>query len=105
MRSLKAGLAALSMLVAPAVLAGDLVIDPDVKTEFRTYVTKEKMKSYDMGSIKVGVAVPSTYELQPVPDVIVKKTPKLKGYRYVKVGDRIAIVEPSTRKVVTFIEG
>jgi Protein of unknown function (DUF1236) len=105
MRSLTIGLAALSMLLAPAAFAGDLVIEPNAKTEFWTYVTKEKVKSYDLGFVRVGVPVPATYELQPVPHVIVKKWPKLKDYRYVKVGERIAIVEPTTRKVVTFIEG
>jgi hypothetical protein len=42
--------------------------------------------------------------LHRVPDVIVTKCPKLKKYRYVRVGKRIAVVSPSTRKIVKFID-
>ncbi len=55
-------------------------------------------------NIVVGANLPDTYELAPVPDVIVTKYPKLKSYRYVRVGKRIAIVSPKTRKVVKFID-
>jgi hypothetical protein len=91
------------MLIAPAAYADDIVIDPGVDVEFRTHVEKDKVRVYE-GDVVVGAELPGDYELAPVPDVIVTKSPKLKGYRYVRVGKRIAIVEPSSRKVVRFID-
>ena len=104
MRKISIAIVAASMLIAPAaVFADDLVIEEGVGPEFHTYVEKEKVRTYD-GDIVVGAVVPETYELAPVPDVIVTKYPKLKTYRYVRVGKRIAIVSPSSRKVVRFID-
>ena len=91
------------MLVTPAVLADELVIDEGVGPEFHTYVEREKVRTYD-GDIVVGAEVPDAYDLAPVPDVIVTKYPRLKSYRYVRVGPRIAIISPTTRKVVRFID-
>jgi hypothetical protein len=97
--------AAALMLITPAVFADDLdLLDEEgLAPEFQTYVEKKKVRIYD-GDIVVGAVVPETYELAPVPGVIVTKYPKLKTYRYVRVGKRIAIVSPSTRKVVRFID-
>jgi hypothetical protein len=92
-----------SMLITPVVFADEIEIDAGVGPEFHTYVEKEKVRTYD-GDIVVGADVPETYELAPVPDVIVTKYPKLKKYRYVRVGKRIAIVSPTTRKVVRYID-
>jgi Protein of unknown function (DUF1236) len=103
MRAITLGIIASTMLIAPAVFADELVIDEGVGPEFHTYVEREKVRTYD-GDIVVGAEVPETYELAPVPDVIVTKYPKLKSYRYVRVGKRIAVVSPSTRKVVRFID-
>jgi Protein of unknown function (DUF1236) len=103
MRSICLTVIAASMLIAPAVFADELVIDEGVGPEFHTYVEREKVRTYE-GDIVVGADLADTYELEPVPDVIITKYPKLKGYRYVRVGKRIAIVSPSTRKVVRFID-
>jgi hypothetical protein len=91
------------MLITPAVFADELVIDEGVGPEFHTYVEREKVRTYE-GDIVVGAEVPDDYELVPVPDVIITKYPKLRTYRYVRVGPRIAIVSPSSRKVVRFID-
>ncbi|HEX2430012.1 MAG TPA: DUF1236 domain-containing protein [Aestuariivirgaceae bacterium] len=91
------------MLITPAVFADELVIDEGVGPEFHTYVEREKVRTYE-GDIVVGAEVPVDYELAPVPDAIITKYPKLRTYRYVRVGPRIAIVSPSSRKVVRFID-
>ncbi len=103
MRSICVALVASSMLIAPAVLAQEVVIDPGVGPVFDTYYEKHKVRTYE-GDIVVGADVPADYELAPVPDVVVTKYPKLKKYRYVRIGKRTAIVSPSTRKVVKFID-
>ena len=109
MRAFSRALVAASMLITPAVLitpaafGDELVIDEGVGPEFHTYVEREKVRTYD-GDIVVGADLPDAYELAPVPDIIITKYPKLKSYRYVRVGKRIAIISPSTRKVVRFID-
>jgi hypothetical protein len=102
-RVISVALIASAMLITPAAFADELVIDPGVGPEFHTYVEKEKVRTYD-GDIVDGADLPDTYELAPVPGVIVTKYPTLKSYRYVRVGKRIAIVSPKTRKVVKFID-
>jgi hypothetical protein len=69
-----------------------------------TSVGKEKVRTYDDADVTVGAKLPAAYELTPVPDVLVTKYPKLKSYRYVRIGKRIAIVDPSSRKVVRIID-
>jgi hypothetical protein len=104
MRFICLGLVASSMLIAPAVLAQEVVIDPGVgPVFFDTYYEKHKVRTYE-GDIVVGADVPADYELAPVPDIVVTKYPKLKKYRYVRIGKRTAIVSPSGRKVVKFID-
>ena len=103
MRFIGLAFVASSMLIAPAVLAQEVVIDPGVGPVFDTYYTKHKVRTYE-GDIVVGADVPADYELAPVPDVVITKYPKLKTYRYVRIGKRTAIVSPSGRKVVKFID-
>ena len=103
MRSICLGLIASAMLIAPAVLAQEVVIDPGVGPLFDTYYEGNKVRTYE-GDIVVGAGVPADYELAPVPDVVVTKYPKLKKYRYVRIGKRTAIVSPTGRKVVKFID-
>ncbi len=103
MRAIPLAIVASSMLIAPTVFADELVIDEGVAPEFHTYVEREKVRTYD-GDVVIGADLPDTYELAPVPDVIITKYPRLKGYRYVRMGKRIAIISPSTRKVVRFID-
>ena len=103
MRSISFAVIASSMLLSSAALADELVINSGVGPEFYTYVEREKVRTYD-GDIAVGVDLPETYEVSPVPDVIITRYPKLKGYRYVRVGKRIAIVSPQSRKVVRYLD-
>jgi hypothetical protein len=83
MRSTCVALIASSMLIAPAVLAQEVVIDPGVGPVFDTYYQGHKVRTYE-GDIAVGADVPADYELAQVPDVVVTKYPKLKKYRYVR---------------------
>src|SRR5690349_1772588 len=85
--------------------AQTIVLTPEAQTEFKTYVTTEKVAPVEVtGDIAVGVALPDTVVLQPVPDVIVTKSPDFKGYRYAVVGSRVVVVEPSTTKIVAVVD-
>jgi len=74
MRFIGLAFVASSMLIAPAVLAQEVVIDPGVGPVFDTYYEGHKVRTYD-GDIVVGAEVPADYELAPVPDVVVTKYP------------------------------
>jgi hypothetical protein len=50
--------------------------------------------------VAVGVAVPSSVRVSALPDTIVSIVPQYRGYSYFVTGERIAIVEPSSHKIV-----
>jgi len=55
-------------------------------------------------SVSVGVAVPRTVEVHPVPTTIVEIVPQYRGYDFFVVRDEIVIVEPRSHKIVDVIE-
>lgn len=55
-------------------------------------------------SVNVGVALPHSVHLYPVPEDIVMIVPEYRGYRYILLEDnRVAIVDPDTFEVVDII--
>ena len=54
-------------------------------------------------SLSVGTAVPRDVRLQPLPAEVVEVVPQYRGYNFVLVKDEIAIVEPSSYKVVAVL--
>jgi len=55
-------------------------------------------------SINVGVALPHTVHLYPIPQDIVEIVPEYRGYEYILLeDDRVAIVDPDTFEVVDII--
>ena len=97
-----AALAAGSSLAIAQVV---IDLDPDVRTEFRQYVVKEKVKPVKVKKeLRVDAEVPADITLSPLPPFIVERYPDYATYRYVTVDDRIYVVHPGTRKVVTVID-
>ena len=78
----------------------------DLSTEQRTEVkqvfTTQSVEPVDIDfDLSVGVAVPRTVTLHPVPPRIVEIVPAYEGYEYFVLADgRIVIVEPGTLHVV-----
>ena len=54
--------------------------------------------------IREGVTLPEDIEVMEVPQTIISEVPELRTYRYVVVGDEVALVEPETRRVIEVIE-
>jgi hypothetical protein len=54
--------------------------------------------------LRQGETLPQDVTLIEVPDTIVTEIPQLRTYRYVVIGDEIAIVQPDTRRVIEIIE-
>ena len=57
-----------------------------------------------IGSISIGMNLPETVELRPLPDVVVERYPDLRDHRYFVYEEDVIIVEPQSREVVLVIE-
>lgn len=102
--TMAAAAAVLSLGTSLAVAQVTIDLTPEVRTEFREYVVKEKVEPVTIEQeITVGAAVPETVTLHPVPSVIIEKHPDLEGHQYFRVGERIYVVG-GDRKVVTVID-
>ena len=55
-------------------------------------------------AISTGTIVPASVEWHDLPVEVVRVVPAYRGYKYILVGNRIVIIEPGTRKIVTVIE-
>jgi len=55
-------------------------------------------------AISTGTVVPASVEWHDLPVEVVSVVPAYRGYKYILVGNRIVIIEPGTRKIVTVIE-
>ena len=53
--------------------------------------------------IKVGVVIPRTVRVAPIPVTIVEIEPEWRGYMYFVSGDEIIIVEPNTLRIVAVL--
>jgi hypothetical protein len=53
----------------------------------------------------IGVMLPPSVELRPVPPEVVARVPQTNGYRYIVAGDKVLLVSPETRVVVGEIAG
>lgn len=77
-------------------------IEPEYRTKIRTYVTEHKVRPVQIREkIVVGQPLPRDVELEAVP---ADWGPSLTKYRYVYSGERVMLVDPSTRTVVQEID-
>ena len=82
--------------------AAAVQIEPEYRTNIRTYVTEHKVRPVETREkIVVGQPVPREVELEAVP---ADWGPSLRKYRYVYSGERVMLVDPSTRTVVQEID-
>ena len=99
-----AAAAALS-LGSSLAFAEAVVIAPEVGMSFHEHVTTEKVAPVTLQTeLAVGGVVPAEVTLLPVPDAIIGSAPELKGHQYFVVGNRIHVVHPDTRALVTIID-
>jgi hypothetical protein len=80
-------------------------VPPEKAAKINDVISREKVQSVENAnfSVSVGVNVPSTIAVHPLPASIVEIVPEYRGYDYVVVRDEIVIVEPRTRKIVTVV--
>ncbi|MCC2608471.1 DUF1236 domain-containing protein [Neorhizobium petrolearium] len=86
---------------------GSIDISTEQKTEIRNVLVENRVEPADIDvDVSVGVAVPQTVELHPLPPRIVEIVPAYRGYEYFVLADgRIIIVEPATHEVVYILTG
>lgn len=82
---------------------GSISIAPEKRTVIRQQLGTAKPVTVKE-KVSVGWTVPSSVELQSVPETIVSDIPSVKGYRYFVYNDDVVLVDPQTRKVVTIVE-
>jgi hypothetical protein len=80
-------------------------------TEKRTQITSairqekvEEVRNVNF-NISVGVAVPATVRVHPVPTRVIEIYPEWRGYDFILVNGRYVILRPQTREIVYVIEG
>jgi hypothetical protein len=77
-------------------------ISAEQRTQIRDVIVERKAKPVDIDiEVNVGVVVPRTIVLTPLPPRVIEIVPAYSGYEYFVLADgRIVIVEPGTLKVV-----
>ena len=82
-------------------------VTSEQKTRIRTVFSRhhvEPARNLNV-SVNVGVALPRSVHLYPVPEDIVLIVPDYRGYDYIMLDDnRVAIVDPETYEIVDIIE-
>jgi hypothetical protein len=75
------------------------------KTTIRnTVITSGPKVSSVNFAVKVGIVVPRTVRVAPVPATLVEIQPAWRGYMYFIYEDEIIIVEPRTLRIVAVLE-
>jgi hypothetical protein len=92
------GNAATSATVAPPT---------EKRTQITTAIRQEKVEEVRNVNfnISVGVAVPATVRVHPVPTRVIEIYPEWRGYDFILVNGRYVILRPQTREIVYVIEG
>jgi hypothetical protein len=116
MKTLLAGLIALTTLVAGVTAHAQLLTQGEVATPRlkltleQEHVIKEFIKDLKLdppataARAGVGDAVPQDTTLRPMPDELGRKVPQIKTHRFVYTPDRILIVDPKDNRVADVIE-
>ena len=98
-----AGVAACVALPSLAQTVGvGVSVAPEDRTRIKEYVVKEKVAPVTVKErVSVGAKLPADVELQTVPSAWGASYSK---YRYIYSDNRVYLVEPSSREVVTVID-
>ena len=66
---------------------------------------RDRGRNFDFdGDLKIGVALPGDFALEPFPEFVVEEVPAVKDHRFVHVEDDIVIVAPDETEVLYVID-
>jgi hypothetical protein len=104
-QSNQSGAGATTGSVGSAGAAGRVNVTSDQQSRLTTVVKKVNIREANnvSATIAVGSILPSSVELVSVPSEIIEIVPTFSSYRAIRVGGRILIVEPDTRRIVYII--
>jgi hypothetical protein len=109
MKKSLASVAAAAMLSVGSVIAfaqGETIeLSPEVEASFHQHVTTANVtpSTVDM-ELAAGGMAPEGVSLTPVPDDIISSAPELEDHEFFVVGNRIHVVDPESREIVTIID-
>ena len=85
--------------------SSNVSLTTEQKTTIRNTVITSgpKVTNVNFG-IRVGIVVPRTVRIAPVPVTLVEIQPAWRGYMYFVYEDEIIIVEPRTLRIVAVLE-
>jgi hypothetical protein len=83
---------------------GRITLASDDHVFIRRHVDLGARIRLGIGGISIGMTLPDTVELRPLPDVVVQRYPDLRDHRYFVYEEDVVIVEPQSREVVLVIE-
>ena len=102
-----------AMLIASAALAqtggtpvesAPVPLAPDKQATVRQHAQREKMPEAKADvPVTVGAVVPDEVELWSLPQDSVTEVPSVTRYKFFRVGNTIAVVDPETRKIIQLI--
>jgi len=85
------------------ILAHTFNFTAEQKQQIRDALATDQAQTTD-ATVTEGTELPQSIPVKPMPEAIAQQMPWVKPYSYVKLGDRIAIVDPSLPVVVAVIE-
>jgi hypothetical protein len=105
-RALLAGLTAVAVFAGTQAFAqavsATIDLAPEQRTKIKEYVVKEKVAPVTIKErVSVGATLPATVQLRSVP---ADWGPSVSKYSYVYTDNRVAFVEPSSRRVVHILD-
>lgn len=84
--------------------SGRITLAADDRVFVRRHVDLGARVRLGIGNISIGMDLPDSVDLRPLPDVIVERYPDLRDHRYFVYEGDVVIVEPKAREVVLIIE-
>jgi len=84
--------------------SGSATLSQEQRTKVQGSFARHKGQSANVNiTVNVGVAVPRTVVLRPIPQDIIVIVPAYRRYRYFVAGDKVCIVDPATYQIVEII--
>jgi hypothetical protein len=83
---------------------GSLTITTDQEARLGQIIQRNPVRRAGETSFTVGATLPAEVELQTLPQEFVTEVPTVSTYRYVATNGGIALVDPSSRRVVRVIQ-
>ena len=80
-------------------------LSPEVESSFHAHVTSANVTPATVDTeLAAGGMAPEDVSLTPVPEEIISSAPELEGHEFFVVDERIHVVDPETREIVTIID-